>query len=98
MNNSVWKSKKFQASCLAAISGILAFTVSEFGLELNVEKTMTLVSLVIAPFLIYIGAEGYSEQKAKAVIEEEKGRKDLNDQVLNTIEQSIKDKYNEGKE
>ena len=91
MNSSLLQSKKFRAASMAAIASILAFCVSEFGLKLDVEKTIALISTIMLPILIYIGAEGVSEAPAKAVVEEEKGRKDLNDLVLNKIEQSIKD-------
>jgi len=40
---------------------------------------------MMAPFLVYIGAEGYSEVEAKRVIEENKIRQQLSDEVLKSI-------------
>lgn len=80
MNNQLLKSKKFRVATLAALSALLTFFVSEFGFQLDVEKTMTLIGTVVAPFLIYIGAEGYSEVEAKRVAEENKIRKESNEE------------------
>lgn len=86
MNTSLLKSKKFRASVLAAVSGLLTFLVTKFGLDWNVTEIMTLITTISAPFLFYIGAEGYSEAQAKAVIEEEKIRKEKENQVSDSKE------------
>jgi len=75
MNTSVFKSKKFISAVFAAATSLLTFVVSEFALDLDVEKTVSLMVTLSTPFLIYIGAEGYSEARAKAIIEENKIRK-----------------------
>lgn len=85
MNNELLKSKKFRAALLAALSSLLSFLVAKLGLGWNVEEIMTLVSTLLFPFLIYIGAEGYSEVEAKRVVEENKIRKELSDQVLGMV-------------
>ena len=85
MNTELLKSKKFRAAVLAAISAFLTFLVSEFGLKMDVEKTITLISTLTVPFLIYIGAEGYSEKDAKAIAEESKNRSEISDKVLEKI-------------
>ena len=85
MNSSLLISKKFRAAVLAAVSALLTFLVSEFGLKLDVEKTITLISIVSVPFLMYIGAEGYSEKDAKAIAEESKNRSEISDKVLDKI-------------
>jgi hypothetical protein len=85
MNNELLKSKKFRAAILAALSSLLSFLVAKLGLGWNVEEIMTLVSTLLFPFLIYIGAEGYSEVEAKRVVEENKIRKELSDQVLGMV-------------
>ncbi|MCB1712910.1 MAG: hypothetical protein KDH96_10645 [Candidatus Riesia sp.] len=85
MNTELLKSKKFRASILAAVSGLLGFCVTTFGLKLDVDQVMTLVTLLMAPFLIYIGAEGYSEAQAKAAAEESKTKSDLTDKIVSEI-------------
>jgi len=69
MNTEVLKSKKFRAAITAALASLLTFAVGKSWLELDVEETMTMVATVATPFLIYIGAEGYSERDAKALRE-----------------------------
>jgi hypothetical protein len=85
MNTKLLKSKKFRAAVLAAISGILTFCVSKLGWSLDVSETMGLLSTVTVPFLLYIGAEGFSEVQAKKVIEENKVREDITNKVLEEI-------------
>jgi len=92
MNTSLLISKKFRAACLAAITSLLTFLVSEFGLKLDVEKTITLISTLSVPFLIYIGAEGYSEKNAKAIAEESKNRSAVTDKVLDKIMTDLNNK------
>ena len=82
MNTKLMLSKKFRAAVMAAISSLLTFAVSKFGLDLDVSETMMVITAVTSPFLIYIGAEGVSEMSAKAVIEENKSRTELADRVL----------------
>jgi hypothetical protein len=72
MNDKLLKSKKFRTAIIAATTSLLTFLVSEFGLNLDVEKTIGLMVALTTPLLIYIGAEGYSEVEAKRVIEEKK--------------------------
>lgn len=72
MNKSLLLSKKFRASVMAAVSGLLSFLVAKLGLDWNVDEIMTLITVVMTPFLLYVGAEAYSEKDAKAVIEENK--------------------------
>lgn len=76
MNTSLLKSKKFRAAVFAALANILTFSVSEFGLSLDVDKTIALLSVISAPFLIYIGAEGYSEADAKTEKAKQEGAPD----------------------
>lgn len=90
MNEKLLKSKKFRAAVMAAISSLLTFIVAKTGFNLDVNEIMTLIGTVIAPFLIYIGAEGYSEVEAKKVVEENKIRKSIVDQAL-----SLKEENNE---
>lgn len=85
MNTELLKSKKFRAAIMAAVSSLLSFFVAKLGLGWDVQEIMTLVSTILLPFLIYIGAEGYSEVEAKRVVEENKIRKELSDQVLNIV-------------
>lgn len=85
MNSELLKSKKFRAAILAAVSSLLSFLVAKLGLGWQVEEIMTLISTLLLPFLIYIGAEGYSEVEAKRVVEENKIRKELSDQVLGMV-------------
>lgn len=82
MNEKLLKSKKFRAAILAALSSLLTFIVAKTGWNLDVNELITLISVVTAPFLIYIGAEGYSEVEAKKVVEENKIRKSIVDQAL----------------
>lgn len=77
MNSSLWMSKKFRASVIAATTALLTFLVTKLGLQWDIEEIMTLVTTLVAPFLMYVGAEGYSEQLAKQVLEEQKNRKDV---------------------
>lgn len=76
---------------MAAVSSLLSFIVAKFGLSWDVGEIMALVGTVMTPFLIYIGAEGYSEAQAKANIEQSKAQKELADSVLSKIETQIKD-------
>lgn len=76
MNSKLLLSKKFRAACLAAVAGILSFCVTQFGFNLDVDKTISLLTAVMAPFIMYIGAEGMSEAGAKKTIEENKVSKD----------------------
>jgi hypothetical protein len=85
MNSELLKSKKFRAAVLAAVSSLLSFLVAKLGLGWNVEEIMTLISTLLLPILFYIGAEGYSEVEAKRVVEENKIRKELSDQVLGMV-------------
>lgn len=89
-------SKKFRAAILAAIAALLGFLVSEFGLKLDVEKTIALLTAIATPFLIYIGAEGYSERDAKAITEESKNRTAITDKVLEKIIEDINTKNKAG--
>lgn len=73
---------------MAAISSLLTFIVAKTGFNLDVNEIMTLIGVVSAPFLIYIGAEGYSEVEAKKVVEENKIRKSIVDQALSLKEES----------
>lgn len=91
MNTELLKSKKFRAATLAAISSTLAFSVAKLGLDWDVSEIMGLVSAISAPFLIYIGAEGFSEARAKAVVEENLLRKQISDQVIDQIITSKKE-------
>lgn len=82
MNTQILKSKKFRAALLAAITSLLTFAVSKGWFKLDVSETITLISTMITPFLIYIGAEGYSEAGAKEAIatnkiKEENASKDV---------------------
>lgn len=88
MNEKLLKSKKFRAALMAAISSLLTFIVAKTGFNLDVNEIMTLIGVVSAPFLIYIGAEGYSEVEAKKVVEENKIRKSIVDQALSLKEES----------
>jgi len=72
MNKSLLLSKKFRASVLAAISGVLTFLVTKLQLDWDVTEIMSLITVVMSPFLIYVGAEAISEKDAKAVIEQNK--------------------------
>lgn len=74
MNKKLLLSKKFRAAVLAAVSSILTFAVSHGWLDMDVEATMLMVATVTTPFLVYIGAEGYSEAPAKAAAEENKSK------------------------
>lgn len=88
MNYSLLRSKKFRVAVLAALSGILSFISGKFGLGLNVEEITALVSAIIMPFLIYIGAEGFSEAPAKKVIEENKARKEEENKTTETTNEN----------
>ena len=88
MNTELLKSKKFRAAILAAISGILTFISAKAGWNLNTEEIMTLIGVVLSPFLIYIGAEGYSEVEAKRVVEENKIRKEISNEVLSNLKEN----------
>jgi len=92
MNTELLKSKKFRAAILAALASLLTYGVTKFGWDLDVEEIVLLISSLSAPFLIYIGAEGYAEREAKRVQEENKIRNDLADKVL---EEVIKQKEEE---
>lgn len=81
MNIQLLKSKKFRAAIIAAITSVLSFAVAKLGLNMNVEETITLLTAVMSPFLIYIGAEGYSEADAKRVAEENKVKQAIIDQI-----------------
>lgn len=85
MNTKLLKSKKFRAAAMAAITGLLTFATAKFGLDLDVSEVTTLLTLLMSPFLIYIGAEGYSEAQAKKVVEEAKAKEQLTDAVLKEI-------------
>lgn len=91
MNTELLKSKKFRTAVLAAISSLLSFLVAKFGLNLNVDEIITLITTIVAPLLIYIGAEGFSEAGAKKSIEENKARTEINDKVLQSIVEKIGD-------
>ena len=74
---------------MSALSAVLTYGVAKFGWDLDVAEIMTLVGIVQAPFLIYIGAEGYSEAEAKRVMEENKVRAELTDKVLDKVAKEI---------
>lgn len=82
MNNELIKSKKFRAAVVAAVGSVLTFIVAKTGWNLDVNELMTLLGVVSIPFLIYIGAEGYSEVEAKKVVEENKIRKEISNEVM----------------
>ncbi len=88
MNYELLKSKKFRTAVIAAITGLLTFVSTKFALGWDIDEISVLLTTLMTPFLLYIGAEGFSEQKMKAVIEENKIRKDISDQVLNSIIQN----------
>lgn len=81
MNTQLLKSKKFRAAIMASVSSILTFAVSKGWLQLDVADTMTLIGCITAPFLIYIGAEGYSEAPAKAATVEGEVKKAITDKL-----------------
>jgi len=95
MNTELLKSKKFRTAVLAAISGILTFGVSKLGWDLDVGETMALLGVVMAPFLLYIGAEGVSEIQAKRVVEENKVREELTEKVLAEVVRQQEELKNE---
>lgn len=85
MNFELLKSKKFRVSALTALSSVLTFLVAKLGLGWNVEEIMALISTIIVPALMYVGAEGYSEQSAKAAIEENKMKDKISSDVLKSL-------------
>lgn len=85
MNTRILKSKKFIAAVSAALSSVLSFLVARFGLDMDVGETVAMASTVAAPFLMYIGAEGYSERDAKTEIATAKIKTEIAEQVLNQI-------------
>lgn len=95
MNKELLRSKKFRAALLAAVSSLLTFGVAKWGWDLDVRETTLLISIISAPFLMYIGAEGISEVSAKKVVEENKVRAELTDRVLAEVAKQIEEKQNE---
>jgi len=87
MNAELLLSKKFRTACLAALTSLLTFLVSEFGLKIDIEKTIALVSTISVPFYLYIAAEAYSEKDAKKVVEEANARKELSNALLDKLKQ-----------
>jgi arginine exporter protein ArgO len=85
MNTKLLKSKKFRAAIIAAITGILTFATTKFGLNLNVPEITALLAVIMSPFLIYIGAEGYSEALAKKTVEESKAKVEITEKVMQEI-------------
>jgi uncharacterized membrane protein len=85
MNSELLKSKKFRTAVIAALSSLLTFLVSKFGLNLNVDEIIALVTVLVTPFLIYIGAEGVSEIQAKKVVEENKVREKISEELLRSM-------------
>jgi accessory gene regulator protein AgrB len=86
MNTQLIKSKKFRAALVAAIGSLLTFIVAKTGWNLDVNELMTLLGVISIPFLIYIGAEGYSEVEAKKVVEENKIRKEISNEVIASLQ------------
>lgn len=74
---------------MAAVTSLLTFCVAKFGLAWDVGEIMALVSTVTAPFLIYIGAEGYSEAKAKEAMVNAVARKEF---IETTLQSQIEKK------
>jgi len=89
MNTKLIQSKKFRAAALSAISALLTFGVGRWGWNLDVQELTLLIGVVTTPFLMYIGAEGFSEVQAKKVIEENKVRAELTDKVLEEVAKQI---------
>lgn len=85
MNTSIFSSKKFQAAIISVIAGLISIVSTRLGLGYDIGTCVTIAGTVMTPFLIYIGAEGYSEQSAKAVVEENKSRKLISDQLISSI-------------
>ena len=85
MNDKLLKSKKFRAAAMAAVTGILTFATAKLGLDLNVGEITTLLTLIMSPFLMYIGAEGFSEAGAKKVVQEAKAKAEITDLVMKEI-------------
>jgi hypothetical protein len=95
MNTQLLKSKKFRAALGSAVTSLLTFGVAKWGWNLDVQELMLLITIVTAPFLMYIGAEGVSEVSAKKVVEENKVRAELTDKVLAEVAKQIEEKQNE---
>lgn len=85
MNTQLMQSKKFRAALIATAAGLISILSTRMGLGYDMNTCLTLAGTIMAPFLLYIGAEGYAEQAAKAAVEEDKSRKALSDQVLASI-------------
>jgi hypothetical protein len=85
MNTELLKSKKFRAALLAAFTALLTYGVSKYGWGVDVTELTLLITALSVPFLIYIGAEGYSEVEAKRAVEENKIRNDLTDKILKDV-------------
>lgn len=77
------------------MSSLLTFGVAKWGWDLDVQELMLLVGVITAPFLMYIGAEGFSEADAKKVVEENKVRAELTDKVLEEVVRQQKEKNEE---
>lgn len=95
MNTELLKSKKFRSAVIAAVTALLTYGVGKWGWDLDVEALTLLMSVISAPFLIYIGAEGFSEAGAKKVIEENKVRAELTDKVLLEVAKQLKENEHE---
>lgn len=91
MNTKLLASKKFRAAVISAIASLLTFCVTKFGLNLNVDEIINLMTLVLAPFLIYIGAEGYSERDAKVSALEAKNKTEISDKLIEKLTADIQE-------
>lgn len=85
MKELLRQSKKFRAGVITALVGLLFPLAQAIGMPISEEVVTQIVDWIFMLGIAYIGAEGVSEMKAKAVIEENKARKDLSDKVLDKL-------------
>lgn len=85
INIELLKSKKFRAALIAAVTSVVVFIAGKIGLGWTTEEVSVLLSAIVVPILVYVGAEGYSEAEAKRVKEENAFREKLNNDVLTSI-------------
>lgn len=94
MNTELLASKKFRTAVITALATLATFIASKFGFHLDKDEVQLLMTVVTAPFVMYILAEAVSETGAKKAIVENKAREELADKVLKEIIDTTDEKDN----
>ena len=91
MKELLRQSKKFRAAVITAAVNLLLVLTSKLAVPMDEELLHNLMNWLFGLGIAYMGAEGISEMKAKAVVEENKVRKEISNSVVEKLTNASKE-------